>query len=276
MHQNKLLNWLSCLFIMTAISSSCFADTPLIITIDSVKTSYSKEDLLKHPELVTLKQVPLPSYPNQLFDVQAIPLCSLLKSSAKHEGELLKIRTFDNYLAHIKLERVYPCSKDRPSTAWIAIEEPSKPWPMIPKLHRSAGEYYLIWQGDPVTQTDWIFGTSAIELTAQTPFSKFLPFMKTSQEIQGLEQFSNKCGNCHSINLAGNLEKGPDLNYPMNPLEYFSEQQLRRFIRNPQSMRYMKNDLMFPFTTAILSEQELDAIIAFLKVMQPHKITGQP
>lgn len=262
------------LFILTIFSSSCFADKPLIITIDSVKTSYSRETLLHHPALTTLKKISLPGYPGQFFDLQAVPLCSLLKLSAKHDDDLLKIQTFDNYLAHIKLERVYPCDKHRPAIAYIAIEEPGRPWPIIPKLKRSAGTYYLIWQGEGVPQTDWVFGSTAIDLATQSPFSKFLPLMKTPQEIQGLEQFSRKCGNCHSINLTGNLEKGPDLNVPMNPLEYFSEQQLRRYIRNPQSMRYMKNDLMFPFTRALLSDEELDAIIAFLKGMQSHKIAS--
>ena len=62
----------------------------------------------------------------------------------------------------------------------------------------------------------------------------------------------------------------------MNPMEYFSEKLLRQFIRNPQSVRYMKNDKMFAFTEDKLSNQELDAVIAFLKLMQKHKITSLP
>lgn len=269
------MKFLAALFIMTGISlpAFCLAEKPLVITTDSGKISYSSEDLLNHPERVTLKNIQLSVYKGKVFDVQAIPLCSLLQTVTNPNGKLLKISTFDNYISYIALERIYPCQTIRSAIAYIAIEDPNKPWPVISKLNHSAGEFYLIWQGQAVQQTDWVFGTTAINLTTKNPFSSFLPLIKTKLEAKGLEQFSRKCGNCHSINLVGNLEKGPDLNVPMNPLEYFSEQQLRRYIRNPQSMRIMKNDLMFPFTKAILSDQELNAIIAFLQIMRTHKIT---
>lgn len=115
-----------------------------------------------------------------------------------------------------------------------------------------------------------------ISATDQNPFSTLLPANSTGQEAQGLEVFSSKCGVCHSINTVGNLELGPDLNYPMNPTEYFSEELLRKFIRNPQSVRFLKNDKMFPFTKTLLPEEELDAIIAFLKLMRTHKIKALP
>lgn len=261
---------LSCCF-------SCgFAEEALRISSGTYTTSYNRERLLKSPKLTTLKQVPLPTYPGQFFDLKAVPLCTLLTINEKNTGTVLKILASDKYLSYINLQRIYPCDKKRSAIAYIAIEESDKPWPLVPKIKHSAGPFYLVWQGAKVEQTDWIFGVMAISVTDKNPFSKLLPMNSTGLEAQGLEIFAGKCGVCHSINLIGNLEIGPDLNVPMNPTEYFSEKHLRQFIRNPQSVRYMKNDKMFAFTKNILSEQELDALIAFLKLMQHHKGSAPP
>ncbi|KTC92571.1 MULTISPECIES: c-type cytochrome [Legionella] len=264
------------LSLMLAWSSICFAQKPLTININGQETSYTSEALLTNPNLVTIKQAHLPTYPNQSFDLKAIPLCTLLNINNKKVGPILKVQAFDKYISYFNLHRIYPCDKTRASTAYLAIEEPNKPWPIFAKIHRSVGPFYLIWQGEKVPQTDWVFGTESISTTDQNPFSSLLPANSSGQEAQGLEQFSAKCGVCHSINLVGNLELGPDLNFPSNVLEYFSEAQLRKFIRNPQSVRFMKNDKMFPFTEKLLSAEELDAIIAFLKLMQSHKIQTAP
>jgi mono/diheme cytochrome c family protein len=251
--------------------STCQAEEQLTISIPGYEKSYSRKALLAHPDLVLIKQVHLPSYPNQSFDLQAIPLCSLLKIN-KDVGSILKIRGWDKYLSYFTLERLYPCDPKRESIAYIAIEEPEKPWPIAAKLKRSAGPFYLIWQGKPVAQTDWVFGPEMISITNRNPFSNLLPVNSSTQETKGLEQFASKCGVCHSINLVGNLEFGPDLNYPMNPTEYFSEKILRQFIRNSQSIRHMKYDKMLAFSEKLLSEEEMDDLISFLKLMKNHKI----
>ncbi|KTD27146.1 MULTISPECIES: c-type cytochrome [Legionella] len=261
--------------VFTLISVSS-AQEVLTITIDDRQTTYTPESLFKHPNLVIVKQVHLPTYPGQSFDLKAIPLCNLLNINDKTVGSILKIRASDKYVSYFNLHRIHPCDKTRASTAYIAIEDPNKPWPIVSKLKRSAGPFYLIWQGEKVSQTDWIFGTEAISTTTHNPFSTLLPANSTGQEAKGLEIFSSKCGVCHSINLVGNLELGPDLNFPMNPTEYFSEALLRQFIRNPQSVRFLKNDKMFPFSEKLLPNEELDAIIAFLKLMRAYKIQTVP
>ncbi|KTD35089.1 hypothetical protein Lnau_1979 [Legionella nautarum] len=264
------------LSLMLAWSSICVAQNSLTINIDGQETSYTPEALLANPHLVTIKGAHLPTYPNQSFDLKAIPLCSLLNIANKKVGAILKVQAFDKYVSYFNLHRIYPCDKTRAATAYLAIEEPNKPWPIFAKLHRSVGPFYLIWQGEKVPQTDWVFGPEYISTTDQNPFSSLLPANSSGQEAQGLEQFANKCGVCHSINLVGNLELGPDLNFPSNVLEYLSEAQVKKFIRNPQSVRFMKNDKMFAFSKKLLSEEELNAIIAFLKLMKSHKIKAAP
>lgn len=264
------------LMLYFALTSLGWAQQSLTINIGDNVTTFTPDILLKNPNLVVIKQAHLPTYPNLSFDLKALPLCNLLNISDKKVGNVLKVRASDKYISYFNLNRVYPCDKTKPSIAYIAIEEPSKPWPIVSKLKRSAGPFYLIWQGKPVPQTDWIFGAEAISTTTQNPLSALLPANSTGQETQGLDVFASKCGVCHSINLVGNLELGPDLNYPMNPTEYFSEELLRKYIRNPQSVRFLKNDKMFPFSEKLLPQDELDAIIAFLKLMRTHKIQTVP
>ncbi|CDZ77873.1 hypothetical protein BN59_02166 [Legionella massiliensis] len=253
-------------------SSFSQAAETLTTTVADQETTYSREMLLAHPKLITIKQAHLPAYPGQLFDLKAVPLCSLLKIDDQNRGNILKIRAWDTYISYFKLHRIYPCDGKQTSIAYVAIEEPNKPWPILAKAKRSAGPFYLIWQGKKVPTSDWVFGIENVSTTKKNPFDSLLPSNSTTQEAAGLEQFATKCGVCHSINLIGNQDVGPDLNFPMNPTEYLAEPLLRQYIRNPQSVRHMKNDKMFAFTKEYLSDAELDNLLAFLKLMKRHKL----
>ncbi|KTD20556.1 putative signal peptide protein [Legionella lansingensis] len=263
------------LILLIMLCSNLYAGSSLTINTPKKQIIYTRENLLNHPKVVTLKSIHLPSYPDKIFDLKAIKLCELLVADDS-TGTTLKVRAFDNYISYFNLQKIHPCETPRASIAYLAIEEPNEPWPIIPQLKRSAGSFYLIWIGQKVPQSNWIFGVESIQVTASNPFSKLLPQHSTDVQAKGLEIFADQCGGCHSINLVGNLEIGPDLNFPKNPTEYFSEKHLRQFIRNPQSIRYMKNDKMFPFTKQNLSDEELDALIEFLKLMREHKIKEVP
>lgn len=253
--------------------STFYAGQLLTLEVGHLKRSYTQDDLLHHPQLILLKNIVLPAYPNKTFHVKAIRICDLLENDKSFKRKtLLKVEAFDRYIAYIDLPRIYPCGLKHKSTAYLAIEEPDKPWPIINKLQHSAGPFYLIWQGKKVAQTDWVFGVKSIKTESVNPFNQLLPPKSTALQAQGLKVFSTYCGVCHSINLIGNLNIGPDLNFPQNPTEYFRERSLRQFIRDPQSVRYMKNDKMPAFTEEILSKQELDSLIAFLKLMSQHKM----
>ncbi|KTC72475.1 hypothetical protein Lbir_1250 [Legionella birminghamensis] len=58
-----------------------------------------------------------------------------------------------------------------------------------------------------------------------------------------------------------------DLNNP-NPLNYFSEDELRRFIRDPRSIRPVISPKKYAFTPGDLSLQALNELIAFLRFVQ--------
>jgi cytochrome c1 len=57
---------------------------------------------------------------------------------------------------------------------------------------------------------------------------------------------------------------GPDLNVPMNPVEYFQPSALRRYLRDPASVRTWPEQKMPGFGPERLSDADLDAVIAYL------------
>src|SRR3954447_13694692 len=79
--------------------------------------------------------------------------------------------------------------------------------------------------------------------------------------------FEATCLACHRMNGGGSSKIGPDLNWPMNPTEYFQPSALRRYIRDPASVRTWPDEKMPGFGPDRLSEAELDAVIAYLKHM---------
>ena len=51
---------------------------------------------------------------------------------------------------------------------------------------------------------------------------------------------------------------------PHSPTEYFQPEYLRKYIRDPQSLRQWPQARMPGFAKSVLSEQELDALLAYL------------
>lgn len=129
------------LMLILTFTSISWGQEVLTINIKGHQTIYTPEILLKDPHRVILKQVRLPTYPNQYFDLKAVPLCHLLNINDKNVGSVLKIRASDQYVSYFNLHRIYPCDKTRASMAYIAIEEPDKPWPIVSKIKRSAGPF---------------------------------------------------------------------------------------------------------------------------------------
>jgi mono/diheme cytochrome c family protein len=60
---------------------------------------------------------------------------------------------------------------------------------------------------------------------------------------------------------------GPDLNRPMNPTEYFQPAALRRYLRDPTSVRAWPEQKMPDFTPQQISDGEMAALIAYLEHM---------
>jgi mono/diheme cytochrome c family protein len=88
----------------------------------------------------------------------------------------------------------------------------------------------------------------------------------------GQSLFITQCLACHRLNHAGSGDAGPDLNAPMNPVEYFQPAALRRYIRNPASVRDWPGRTMPAFPQNQLSDREIDLIVAYLAYMAQRKV----
>jgi cytochrome c1 len=64
---------------------------------------------------------------------------------------------------------------------------------------------------------------------------------------------------------------GGDLNLPMNATEYMTDKGLHALIRDPKSVRFWPGMKMGGWSEDLLSDSEIDQIIAYLKHMAGRK-----
>ena len=74
-----------------------------------------------------------------------------------------------------------------------------------------------------------------------------------------------------TISLQGGV-LGPELNAPKNVAEYWQVNDLKNFIRNPESFRYQSKMPAFGH----LSDADIEAILAYLQQMKQQKISRKP
>jgi cytochrome c2 len=144
--------------------------------------------------------------------------------------------------------------------------------PPIGEQKVAAGPLYLVWEGDELTDLKthprpW--GLARIRLLSSADDHKHLTppggFGSNTEAKKGFELFEEDCLRCHAINQEGG-KLGPELNVPQNILAYREEKQVRQFIRNPRAFRY---SAMPPHPD--LTEADLDALIAYLRLMEQHQ-----
>ncbi|MGO4818602.1 c-type cytochrome [Flavobacterium sp. W22_SRS_FP1] len=83
----------------------------------------------------------------------------------------------------------------------------------------------------------------------------------------GFALFDKNCISCHAINKIGG-SMGPELNYPKSVTEYWDQEQLKKFIKNPASFR---NGVKMP-TIPNLTEKKIESIVYYLNYMANHKL----
>jgi cytochrome c2 len=128
--------------------------------------------------------------------------------------------------------------------------------------------YYLIW--DSVKKDEgnfaWPYGLTDIRLISMNAEYKSIYPFKDPQLVNGFNLFRNNCMKCHSVNGIGG-SMGPEFNIPKNITEYWKEEDILAFARNPKDYRY--NSHMPPMGG--LSDSALLKIIAYLRSMKDHR-----
>lgn len=241
----------------------------LALELGDYTRRWDSAELLAHPQARNL-EIPQDVTYKRTMHYRAVPLAVLLEGVAPQAH--LQAVALDGFAAEMPAA---PLLQEQPARAWIAIEDPAQPWPPLGPGKPSAGPFYLVWsnpQASGIRPEQWPFQISTIRqlATVAQRFPALLPDSNLASDDpvrKGFALFQQNCLACHRLNGAGDAQLGPDLNVPHNPTEYFQPAFLRRYIRDPQSLRQWPQAKMPGFAEAVLSEQELDQVLAYLAHM---------
>jgi len=137
-------------------------------------------------------------------------------------------------------------------------------WEKIGEKNQIPGPYYIVWKGAHQTAKygypwPWqLFSINLMLFSNQYPEVYPKGVSKDSSVYKGFELVKKRCVRCHSINKQGG-KVGPDLNAPMNILEYIPVNMVKEFIRHPSKYRYT-----YMPDNEDLSVEQLNNIIDYL------------
>ena len=144
-------------------------------------------------------------------------------------------------------------------------------WEPIDRRQVDPGPVYLVWTGagqNDLHRYPWPYQLVAIEIA---PFESRYPHTAprgepiSSAAWQGFAVFGRECIACHAINGEGGTV-GPELNLPRSIVEYRPAEQIRAFVRDPESFRYTSMP-----AHRHLDDAQLDSLIAYFEVMKTRK-----
>ncbi|UVM54537.1 cytochrome c [Pseudomonas sp. B21-012] len=245
----------------------------LTLDLGNGRRHWQSAELLAHPLAQDIQIENDVSY-KRTMHYRAVPLAVLLQGVQADDH--LQAIALDGFAAEMPAA---PLLKDVPARAWLAIEDPARPWPALAKGKPGAGPFYLVWtdpQAGRISPEQWPFQVASIRRLAAVaerfPAMRPAPGINADNPVnQGFAVFQKNCLACHRLNGAGDAQFGPDLNLPHNPTEYFQADFLRRYIRDPQSLRQWPQAKMPGFAAAVISDSELDALLAYLAHMATRK-----
>ncbi|MEK6425304.1 MAG: cytochrome c [Burkholderia gladioli] len=267
------------LLLMLGAIGHCMAAMPSIkLTIGGKTQTFSQTQLLARPDAAEI-HVPRDVAYGKSASYRAVPLADLLDATTLPADSVLEARATDGFAAQLPMDLVRNRDPAR-AVAWLAVEDPARPWPKLAGKPVGAGPFYLVWLGKgaaSVRSEQWPYQIA--ELATQPSPSARWPALAVDPALPatdptraGQSLFITQCLACHRLNHAGSANTGPDLNVPMNPVEYFQASALRRYIRNPASVRDWPGRTMPAFSQDQLSDREIDLIVDYLAYMARRKV----
>ncbi len=204
---------------------------------------------------------------------RVIPMAELLKDLKIGADDYLMARANDGYSINIPGRLIASADTARVE-AFLAVEDPKAPWPVIPEnLEKlGAGAFFIVWKvASPahVSREHWVYQLASLKVI-DSPLKRWpglavapsVPF--ADPQRSGLDRYVALCVTCHKLNGEGGAgaASGPDLGQPKNVLETFDAPMLKKFIRDPKSVR--PDSKMPKFDEAALHDDDIDAMIAWL------------
>jgi mono/diheme cytochrome c family protein len=234
---------------------------------DDVRT-LTQQELLGSPGAVDVV------VPQTSLKAKAVPLLALLKGLPTDNVDTLEVQASDGFVSQIPMDLVRRSAQGG-SEALLAIEDPGHPWPKLPNGSASAGPFYLVWahpERSGITSEQWPYQVAAI-IGVESPVRRWPQIAvnaaldANSPARRGQAAFIAQCMPCHKMRDGGSADVGPDLGRPMPATAYLTEAGLRALIRDPRSVRTWPEQRMVGFDTSLLSDEDLDAVVAYLKEM---------
>jgi mono/diheme cytochrome c family protein len=158
---------------------------------------------------------------------------------------------------------------------FLAFADVSNPagsgWEPIDRRGVDPGPFYVVWsepgQNDVHTYP-WPYQLAVIDLAPfESEYPHTLPagLPPEAPAWEGFAIFRRECVACHAVNGEGG-RVGPDLNVPRSIAEYRPAEQIKAFIRDPQSFRYTSMP-----AHRHLSDAQLDGLVAYFEAMKVRK-----
>jgi mono/diheme cytochrome c family protein len=271
------MKYAAALFAFLLLATPALAGDGLTVGTGADKRVMTAAELLKNP---ATRDVTIPADPSYNKDMvyRAIPMSALLNSGKMPADAVIEAVAADGFVAQLPVQLVlHP--KQGASEAFLAIEPPDAKWPDLAGKKASAGPFYVVWTNPaasgirseqwPYMVVELRFGDSPAKRWPALAVDKGLPADSPVRAGQALTV--TQCMACHKLNGAGSSDVGPDLNRPMGPTEYFTQEALKKYIRDPASVRKWNAMQMPGFDKDALSDDEIDQIIAYLKHMAEQK-----
>jgi mono/diheme cytochrome c family protein len=244
----------------------------LVITSAGDSQRYSAATLLARKDLASIS-VPYDVSYRRAATYRAVPLLALLDRIKDSRFDTLEARAIDGFIAQIPLTLVTGGARGG-AVAWLAIEDPARPWEPLPKHGKSAGPFYLVWENPERSNIrteqwpHWLVSLTLVESPLHRWPELELPGGETADEARaGQRVFLSFCLPCHRLNGGGASDSGPDLGQPMSATEYLTESGLRAIIRNPRAVRTWPNQAMGGFGSKSLPDSDIDNLLVYLRVM---------
>jgi mono/diheme cytochrome c family protein len=261
------------LLLSTIATSASASERILALSFGDETRRFTAAELLARPDAVSLTIPNDVSY-RRAMTYRAVPLLALIGEAALKDVDTIAAKASDGFVSQIPASLVQKAATGG-SVPWVAIEDPTAPWPNLPGKDASGGPFYLVWEHPErsnVGSEQWPY--ALVELAAvESPLHRWpqlavdpaLP--ETAAERVGQASFIKNCMPCHQLKGAGSGEVGPDLGQPMNVTAYMKPSGIKAIVRDPKAVRTWPTQIMNGFTAEQIPDAELDALVAYLTHM---------